>query len=126
MDAERLVGRILDDESLTDGLQDPEARVLVEWLVEKAEQLAAEDDEIRARSELEKLCRLARVVRRFVTLWCYEHNPGAASQLAAVEKLSGLLPTVADADPCVVMQSLLTSAAEQGKLPGGTSRGKTE
>jgi hypothetical protein len=122
MDSEQLVGRILDDESLTDGLEDPEARVLIEWLVAKAERLAAESkSDNQAKAELEKLCKQARVVRRFVILWCQQGNPGAATQLAAVEKLPGALPTRPDADPCAVMQALLTGSAEESRLGSSKS-----
>ena len=42
--AKRLLSHILDNEALTRGLGDPEARLLVEWLVEQAERLAQSSD----------------------------------------------------------------------------------
>ena len=59
--------RIVDDEALTRGLGDPEARMLVDWLVEYAERQAdlghAEGDVGEA---VGRLCRRMRAVVRFV------------------------------------------------------------
>jgi hypothetical protein len=84
---------ILDDDALTRGLGDEEARLMVEWLVERAENLAASSltDQVR-RDRLAHLCRRAKSVGRFVRLWCYEEEPGAALQLAGSEAIDGPLP----------------------------------
>ena len=42
MRTKALLSQILDDDALTRGLCDPEARVLVEWLVDEVERLGAE------------------------------------------------------------------------------------
>ena len=53
-----LWGQILDDEALTRGLGDPEARVLVEWLVERADSLSqGKSSDLWARAEVRRLCR---------------------------------------------------------------------
>jgi hypothetical protein len=100
MPAIGVLSRIVDNEGLTRGLADPEARMLVEWLVEQAERLAAAappDGVLEA--EVGRLCRRARAVARFVSLWCYERSRRAACQLAAVERFVWELPT-GGVDPC--------------------------
>jgi hypothetical protein len=111
--ARPLLRPILED-ALTRGLGDPEARVLVEWLVERAERLAgAGGDEEAARGEIGRLCRRARAIGRFVYLWCLAREPGAACQLAAAERFPWPLPD-GPADPCDLMQDILNWEAEGG------------
>ncbi|MCS6975408.1 MAG: hypothetical protein NZM31_00180 [Gemmatales bacterium] len=113
--AELLVSRILDDESLTHGLNDPEARMLIEWLVDWAECIAVnEADPGRAARSLDHLCRRARLIRRFVVLWCHHHDHAAANQFAAVERLTWPLPPSNVVEPCEVMTGILES--EQSRL----------
>jgi hypothetical protein len=103
-----LLAPILMSDALTRGLADPEARILVEWLVEQAERLASgpiEDAQIGRR--VQQLCRRGRAISRFVTLWCHEHERGAACQLAASERFTWPLPSDRDIDPCELMQSIL-------------------
>jgi hypothetical protein len=108
-----LLRPILHNDALTRGLGDPEARVLVEWLVEQAEQLAlSSPSEARVGKEVERLCRRARGIVRFVRLWCYEEARGAAVQLAGAERYTWPLPTSA-VDPCELMQSILHWEASQ-------------
>lgn len=87
---------ILHDDHLTRGLDDPEARMLVEWLCERAVD-ACDNAKLRQRG---------RLIARFVMLWCYEASPGAALQLAATERLAWPLPTGVS-DPCDLMASIL-------------------
>ena len=102
-----LLSHILDNDALTRGLADPEARILVEWLVERAEELAAASrSEAAAREGLESLCRRGRAIGRFVSLWCHARAPGAAGQLASAERFTWPLPPPA-ADPCEIMQTIL-------------------
>jgi hypothetical protein len=89
--ARRELAPVLDDEALTRHLGDAEARVLVEWLVERAEAFAHLPLD-QARAELAKLCRWGRVMARFVRLWCLDQLPGAAAQLAAAERATWPLP----------------------------------
>ena len=108
-----LLSQILDDEALTRGLGDPEARVLVEWLVEEAEWL--EESAGDPAAEVRRLCRRARAVSRFVLLWCLRRDRAAAVQLAAVERFAWPLPDDADADPCELMQCILGWEAEYSR-----------
>lgn len=101
------LSHILDDEGLTRGLGDPEARVLVEWLVERTEQLAATTaSEGTVWVEVKRLCQRARAIARFVVLWGTPRARGAAVQLAGAERFDWPLPT-AKIDPCELMMSIL-------------------
>lgn len=102
-----LLNPILHDEGLTRGLGDPEARILVDWLVDRAELLyhrhsCAE----RTRTELNRVCRRARAIARFVCLWQQAGTRGSACQLAATERFSWPLPESA-VDPGDLMHSIL-------------------
>jgi hypothetical protein len=111
--ARPLLRHILENDALTRGLADPEARILVEWLVEHAERLAdTVSCEGTAWGELHRLCRQARVIGRFVFLWCHQRSRGAASQLAASEHCFWPLPD-SIGDPCDLMQDILDWVAEQ-------------
>ena len=108
-----LLSHILDDDALTRGLGDPEARVLVEWLVERAERLAdVHDCEESARDEVRALCRRGRAIGRFVGLWCYNEARGAANQLAASERFNWPLPT-GYVDPFELMHFILNWESAQ-------------
>jgi hypothetical protein len=106
MRADPLLGHILDDDALTRTLGDAEARILVEWLVERVEQLGASLPGDEAAREVRRLCRRGRAISRFVTLWCVDRARGAACQLAAVERFPWPFPD-ADADPYELMQHIL-------------------
>lgn len=84
---------ILDDDSLTRGLGDEESRLLVDWLVERAENLAASSLAVTVRQDrLLAICRRAKSVGRFVRLWCYDREPSSAMQLAGTESMHWPLP----------------------------------
>jgi hypothetical protein len=103
---------IVANEALTRGLADPEARMLVEWLVEQAERLARAGPAREVlEAEVTRLCRRARALARFVGLWCHEKGRRAACQLAAVERFAWELPTHA-VDPCELMQEILFCEGE--------------
>jgi hypothetical protein len=93
MDSLRTVlNPILADETLTRGLRDPEARMLIDWLVERIEGVLAEEwNDLRTGAEIRVLCRHARCIGRFVSLW--EQEQGAALQLAACERFGWPLPS---------------------------------
>jgi len=105
MVARSLLGPILADENLTRGLGDAEARMLVEWLVERTEEHDAPDDAFLSRL-IQTWCRRARSLSRFVILWCYHNDHGAACQLAATERFSWPLPNC-EVDPCDLMHDIL-------------------
>lgn len=109
--AKPLLSDILDNDALTRGLADPEARILVEWLVEQAEQLdESGSSEESLASEVKSLCFRARAIVRFVVLWCHQNQRAAATQLAATERFPWPLPATA-IDPCELMEAILDCEA---------------
>jgi hypothetical protein len=106
--AKLLLSQILHNDALTRGLGDEEARVLVEWLVEQAEQVGDTAPSAQAAvAEVQRLCRRARAIVRFVVLWCHtERGRGAAVQLAATERFGWPLPTTT-VEPCELMFDIL-------------------
>lgn len=111
--AKPLLSEILDNDAVTRGLGDPEARILVEWLVERAESVAeVATCEVGARREIRELCRRGRAIGRFVTLWGQRRERGAACQLAAVERFTWPLPATPE-DPCELMQFILAWETNQ-------------
>lgn len=104
--------RILGDESLTRGLRDSEARMLVEWLVDQAERLEQRaKDPQKMDGCVQQLCKQARGFRRFVELWFNPHGRAAACQLYAVERWEWPLPDC-EFDPYEVLQDILTWETE--------------
>lgn len=105
-----LLRPILNDDALTRHLGDSEARILVEWLVDRAEHLAAD---VEADAKVKSLCRRARAIGLFVGLWCYLGQPGAAAQLANAERFEWPLPEPGiDAD--LLMEHILE---HESRLP---------
>ena len=93
MSLRSLLTPILNDDHVTRGLEDSEARMLIEWLVARVEVHYQHDrNERRLQGEVTRLCRRARAITRFVVLWCHEHSPSAALQLAATERFAWPLP----------------------------------
>ena len=88
-----LLEPVLASDTVTRGLGDAEARILVEWLAERAEELVGCRVEAVAVRAMDKLCRKARAIARFVRLWCKEREYGAAQQLAALERFAWPWPT---------------------------------
>jgi hypothetical protein len=109
--ARSLVTHIACDERLTRHLGDAEARVLIEWLVEQAEQLARSAEPGAARARAAALVRRGRAIARFVSLWCIEVDRGAAAQLAGAERFLWPLPT-GPLDPWRLMHQIVTWEAE--------------
>ncbi|HEY8503986.1 MAG TPA: hypothetical protein VIL46_05350 [Gemmataceae bacterium] len=108
MSSRGLLGPILRDEAITRGLGDPEARLLIEWLVDWAELLAETmPTEEEARGQVERLCRRARAIAHFVRLWGDPRSRGAAVQLAAAERLGWPLPA-GDVDPVELMRQIVS------------------
>jgi hypothetical protein len=100
------LGQILDDEALTRGLGDEEARVLVEWLVERADRLAVGVTTDDAALAVRRLCRRGRAIARFVALWGDRRSRGAAHQLAGAENFAWPLPS-GTIEPCELMQTIV-------------------
>ncbi len=113
MQARQLLSHILDDDALTRGLGDEEARVLVEWLVDEAEHLAeADPPDPQAEAQVIRLCRRARAISRFVELWCHRGLTGPAGQLANASAFDWPLPQ-ADVDPCDLMRHIVRHEQRQ-------------
>ena len=98
-----LLRPILGDDALTRHLGDSEARILVEWLVERAENLETDAD---ADVKVLALCRRARAIGLFIGLWCYRGQQGAAAQLANAERFDWPLPEPG-MDPDIMMDYIL-------------------
>jgi hypothetical protein len=106
------LGRILGDDALTRGLRDSEARLLVEWLVDQAEEFDSnEPDEAALDRHIQLLCRRARAFRRFIELWFYQTSRAAACQLAATERWEWPMPDV-EADPYEALHDILVWESE--------------
>ena len=113
MPVSSLLIRVLDDEAITRGLGDAEARVLVEWLVERTERLEDDNGDLDIEVEVQRLCRRARAASRFVHLWCHRRACGAALQLAAVERFGWPLPEEIDVDAYDLMRVIVEWEDEQ-------------
>lgn len=88
-----LIRGIVRDESLTRGLGDEEARMLVDWVVDWAELLAeAAQSDDDAQALLGRLSRRGKAIGRFVQLWTDDRTRGSAAQLAATERFAWPLP----------------------------------
>ena len=102
-----LLNLILDDEALTRGLGDAEARLLIDWLTDWAEHYGQQClEEAEALTRVERLRIRGRAIRRFVELWCHRCDFGAATQLAAAEHFQWPLPED-EADPWELMDAIL-------------------
>lgn len=107
-----LLSRILDDEAMTRSLGDAEARILVEWLVERAEALARTQPADSLAVAVERLCRRGRVIGRFVSFWFGPGTRGSAIQLAGAERFDWPLPSP-NAEPYEVMGMILHFETER-------------
>lgn len=115
MQSTPLVRHILRDEAVTRGLGDVEARMIVEWLADRAEQAAVTlPTEDRAWAQVRASCRRARVIAAFVRLWAVG-NHGAALQLAGAERLHWPLPP-GDVDPGELMEGILAWVDRQDEI----------
>jgi hypothetical protein len=82
MTARDYIERILEDESLTDGLDEPEATLLVNTLVERAEVIGkGKLAETELESQIGNLRRLGRKLAQIVASF-ESDGPAAASKLA--------------------------------------------
>lgn len=108
-----LIRGIVRDDSLTRGLGDEEARMLVEWVVDWAELLAeAARSDTDAEALVARLFRRGRAIGRFVQLWAEPRSRGSAAQLAAVERFGWPLPTDPFVDSADLMQEILSWESE--------------
>jgi len=111
--SDSLLRNIVRDEGLTRGLGDVEARMLVEWVVDWAELLAEVGrNETDTQSMVNRLCRRAKAIGRFVQLWNGK-SYGAASQLAAAEQFAWPMPNRNDLAPPDLMEHILNWEREK-------------
>ncbi len=102
------VWAIVRDDSLTRGLGDIEARMLIDWLVGWAELLSLAAKSQDAASELvARLVRRGRAIARFVRLWARPETRASAGQLAAAMRFTWPMP-VPPMDPADVMHAALS------------------
>lgn len=102
-----LLNLILHDDALTRGLEDEEARILMERLADWSEACSERGTEAGDMVvRIERLRRRGRAIRQFVDLWCHRGEHGAAIQLAASEGFRWPLPDP-DADPWALMHQIL-------------------
>jgi hypothetical protein len=67
VDARLLIERVLEDEGLTAGLDEPEATLVVSRVVDRVRELAAQaDDHAAIRRRVDELCRRARAIAEVV------------------------------------------------------------
>jgi hypothetical protein len=107
MPSNPLLTPVLEDDGLTRGLGDSEARLLVEWVVEQVEWLADSPEAVDAPAAVDRLRQRARAIGRFVRLWCEDRAFGAATQLYATERFDWPLPE-SDVDGYELMLRVLT------------------
>src|SRR5262249_22429859 len=102
-----LLNLILHDEALSRGLDDPEARILVERLADWSETFEGRGNcRADALPRMEQIRRRGRAIRQFVDLWCHRSEHAAAIQLAASERFRWPLPEP-DVDPWALMHQIL-------------------
>lgn len=115
MQSTPLVRHILGDEAVTRGLGDVEARMVVEWLADRAEQAAVvAPTEAAAWAMVRAACRRARVIATFVRLWSAGEH-GAALQFVGAERLHWPLPA-GDVDPGELMEGILAWVDRQDEI----------
>ncbi|HJZ93169.1 MAG TPA: hypothetical protein VKE40_19990 [Gemmataceae bacterium] len=116
MQSTPLLRHILRDEAVTRGLGDVEARMIVEWMADRVEQIAASvPTDVAAWAAVRAMCRRARVIACFVRLWANSASRGSAVQLVASERLHWPLPA-GDVDPGELMEGVLAWVDRQDEL----------
>lgn len=121
MQSTPLVRHILRDEAVTRGLGDVEARMVVEWLADRAEQVAlTAADDAAGWAAVRELCRRARVIAAFVRLWGLAESRGSALQLIAAERMHIPLPK-GDVDPGELMETVLAWADRHDETAATTA-----
>lgn len=108
MDAEPLLERILDDESVRGDLDDEAAMLLLDWLAARVRKLAdTTSSEAAARKEVDALARRGRAISRLVVTWC---SKAERSKLDEIQRQAGVawsLPDPAQRESVAVLRSIL-------------------
>ena len=82
----------LDDELMTDGLNEDVGKVIVTWLVSRAEKLVKfEKNPVLLKLKLQRWATKGRSIRKILFLWEIEGQRANAHQLLAVEGLQEVL-----------------------------------
>jgi hypothetical protein len=116
MQSTPLVRHILRDEAVTRGLGDVEARMVVEWLADRAERIAqSAPSDADAWKQVRDVCRRARVIGCFCRLWAVRATRGAAMQLVGSERLHWPLPR-GDVDAGELMEDILGWVDQQDAI----------
>jgi hypothetical protein len=116
MQSTPLVRHILRDEAVTRGLGDVEARMIVEWLADRTEQVAiSATNDADAWNRVRQLCKRARTISSFVRLWALPGCRGAAIQLVGAERLHWPLPS-GDIEAGELMEGILAWVDRQDEI----------
>jgi hypothetical protein len=110
LDPRPFIERLLDDEGLTGGLADPEARVLLVGLVERLEKrlaAVADTDTVAAECCTHEVRQRGRKIARLVAALCYETDPVAARGLWSELDPAGMSEQMEAADPVTLVKRLL-------------------
>jgi hypothetical protein len=111
MDPAPLLERVLDDEGLTAGLDEPEAMLVVDALTKRVRTLATgTTDAAQAQRQTDELCRVARQVAQVATS-LRDQGEGAARAAAAQ---GGLRWPAGAATPGEVVRRLLPALDRRG------------
>jgi len=106
--SDMLLRRLAGDDSLTRGLGDVEARMLVEWIVNWGELLlSSAKNSAEAESLALRLARRGRAIARFVLLWKEPRCRAAAIQLVATEQFAWPLPASESITSLELMEQIL-------------------
>lgn len=108
MDATPFIDRILDDEGITGGLKDAEAKVLVDWLIASLKQrIRAVSDESKAEEISRTLRRRARRIAKITELLCEQHDTHSASEIWKESGSKHSLDELELRDPTGVVKRLI-------------------
>lgn len=108
MNIKKHIERVLDDEGLTSGLADPEAKVLMDWLVHNLEAKLPRTKSDAAARELTKTeAARARRLAAIIDKICYNDDRAAAERLWNAAGRTQALNTLPAADPVAVARQLI-------------------
>jgi hypothetical protein len=112
MDVQPLLNQIADDESLTAGLADPEAKVLLDWLRQQIKtQVAHAATNAEGRSRFDSLRKRSAAYSRLIAAWCIDADETLARQLWKELGLTGSLDSLPHTDALAAMKQLLGTEA---------------
>lgn len=108
MDAERFLDNIRDDEGLTSGLADPEAGMLLDWLMAEVRAAASTlSEEQQVWDFVGRKKRRARLFAKTIEAASYGEDPDAVARLWSNEPLRPDLEEWDVEDPAAGMRRLI-------------------